>query len=140
MTLRSADSVVLLTALAKLGTFVCSDSPPGAPPGETTITRFTLTEDAATALTDALDDVRVRLLPTFETLAARRSVDLRVLLDDLTGAVATRERSGLRAALRRTDAFIEMLARAGNTGTPNFKAVRQVLDTRLLSNGSIAAE
>jgi len=111
MQLRSPDPVALLTALVSLGEFACRDAPPTASEGETAIARFTLTEDSAIALVEALVDVRGRLLPTFETLDAQRSVELRVLLDELTAAAETRDRTALRARLRRMDAFVMMLVR-----------------------------
>jgi hypothetical protein len=111
MHLRPPDPVALLIALASLGEFACRDAHPTASRGETALARFTLTEDSATALAEALVDVRIRLQRTFETLDARRSIELRLLLDELSAAVETRDRGALRGALRGADAFIAMLVR-----------------------------
>lgn len=111
---RSPDPVALLTALASLGEFACRDAHPTASQGETALARFTLTEDSAIALADALVDVRIRLQSTFETLDSRQSIELRLLLDELSAAVETRHRGALRAALRRMDAFIIMVIRIDN--------------------------
>jgi hypothetical protein len=114
MPLPRRDPVALLSALASLGEFACRDAPPAASEGEAAIARFTLTEDSAMALAEALVDVRIRLQTTFEALDARQSIELRSLLDELSAAVETRDRAALRAALRRLDGFIIKLIRIDN--------------------------
>ena len=59
MPLPPPDSIALLSALASLAEFACRDAPPIVSDGETAIARFTLTEDSAIALAEALVDVRV---------------------------------------------------------------------------------
>ena len=85
----------------------CSDSLPTEADSESKPLPFALSEDAALAFDQALDDVRGRILPALNTVDTPQS--LSSLLDELTAGIAARDPHLLQRALNRTEAALVQL-------------------------------
>jgi hypothetical protein len=86
----------------------CSDSIPTEIDNQPTPAPFALSENAARAFDQALDDVRGRILPALSAVDTPQS--LAQLLDELTAGIASRDRHLLQRALNRTEAALAQLA------------------------------
>jgi hypothetical protein len=95
-----------LLTLAAFSGIGCSDALPTESNQTEEIVYFALSEDAARAFGEALADVRGRILPE---LKAAGPDALAPLLDELTGAIATRNQMALRRAVTRMEIVLNDL-------------------------------
>jgi hypothetical protein len=118
----------ILLSLALTGGLACGSLPTEAT-RRTDDAGFVLSDGEANAFSEALQDVRVRVLPTLTDINGSASLD--PLIAELSEAIGSRDQAALQSVLARTHAALAKLDRTVDAAmgvASELDALRLVLD------------